>query len=141
MNNWPVDLIRARCPAGTVVAVHVNPDVDAAAEYDYGEYLSGFEALRHYLLAWLPRRRRHRQIPFIAGILTALSLVNDAMATPEKRALADLLIIPDVKPFNPLNFTQARPIIDAGYAAAREALATATLPAAAGEARPRAAGA
>ena len=62
------------------------------------------------------------------AILTALSLVNDAMATPEKRALADLVIVPDVKRFNPLNFAVARPLIDAGYAAAKAALSAASLP-------------
>ena len=75
----------------------------------------------------MPRRPRPK-VPFIAGILTALSLVNDAMATPEKRALADILIVPDVKPFNPLNFALARPIIEAGYVAAREVLATVAPP-------------
>ena len=130
MNNWPVDVMRQRCPAGTVIAVHVNPDPDATVRYDYGEHLSGFQALRHHLFSWLPNRPR-REIPFIAGILTALSLVNDAMATQEKRALADILIIPDVKAFNPLNFGVARPLIDAGYAAAKATLATVSLPGAA----------
>jgi hypothetical protein len=37
-----------------------------------------------------------------------------------------------VKDFNPLNFGLARPMIDAGYAAARAALAATPPPAAAG---------
>jgi predicted acylesterase/phospholipase RssA len=130
MNNWPVDLMRRRCPAGTVIAVHVNPDVDRSARYDYGEHLSGFRALRRHL-GGLLFRRSGGDVPFIAGILTALSLVNDAMTTAEKRSLADLVIVPDVRAFNPLNFAVALPLIDAGYAAAKAALADASLPAAA----------
>src|SRR5262249_36613416 len=129
MNNWPVDLMRHRCPAGTVIAVHVNPDLDETPQYDYGEHLSGFRALGRYLSGLLFRRSRG-DVPFIAGILTALSLVNDAMATEEKRTLADLVIVPDVKAFNPLNFAVAQPLIDAGYAAAKATLAGASRPAA-----------
>ncbi|HLY38923.1 MAG TPA: cyclic nucleotide-binding domain-containing protein [Candidatus Binatia bacterium] len=130
MNNWPVDLMRRRCPAGTVIAVHVNPDVDRSAHYDYGAHLSGFHALGRHLAGLLFRRPRG-DVPFIAGILTALSLVNDAMTTAEKRKLADLVIVPDVRAFNPLNFAVAQPLIDAGYTAAKTALAGASLPAAA----------
>jgi predicted acylesterase/phospholipase RssA/CRP-like cAMP-binding protein len=122
MNNWPVDVMRERFPDGTLIAVHVNPDLEETARYDYGEHLSGFRALGAYLFAWLPRRQP-RNVPFIANILTSLSLVNDAMATPEKRALADILIVPDVKLFNPLNFAVATPLIEAGYVAAKTALA------------------
>jgi predicted acylesterase/phospholipase RssA len=131
MNNWPVDLMRRRCPLGTVIAVHVNPDVDRTAAYDYGEHLSGFRAIGRHVSGLLSRRPR-RAVPFIAGILTALSLVNDAMATAEKRALADIVIVPDVKAFNPLNFGLARPLIDAGYTAAKAAIAAASLPPSAG---------
>ena len=130
MNNWPVDLMRRRCPAGTVIAVHVNPDVDRNAHYDYGAHLSGFQALGRHLAGLLFRRQRS-DVPFIAGILTALSLVNDAMTTAEKRKLADLVIVPDVRAFNPLNFAVAQPLIDAGYTAAKAALAGVSLPAAA----------
>jgi NTE family protein/lysophospholipid hydrolase len=128
MNNWPVDVMRARCPVGTVIAVHVNPDVDTSVQYDYGEHLSGFDALATHLFSWVPRRTQ-RNVPFIANILTALSLVNDAMVTDEKRALADILIVPELKAFNPLNFSLPRPIIDAGYAAALATLAAVPVPA------------
>jgi len=129
MNNWPVDVMRRRCPAGTVIAVHVNPEAARNARYDYGEHLSGFRALgRHFSGLFL--RRPGGDIPFIAGVLTALSLVNDAMTTAEKRTLADVVIVPDVRAFNPLNFGVAQPLIDAGYVAAKAALAGLSLPAA-----------
>src|SRR5262249_43340421 len=98
--------------------------------YDYGEHLSGFQALGRHL-AGLLLRRSSGDVPFIAGILTALSLVNDAMTTAEKRTLADLVIVPDVRVFNPLNFALAEPLIDAGSGAAKAALAGVSLPAAA----------
>jgi NTE family protein/lysophospholipid hydrolase len=133
MNNWPVDVMRRRYPAGTLIAVHVNPEVDAGIRYEYGEHLSGFRALAHYLF---PRfvRAQAGGVPFIASIMTDLSLVNDAMVTAEKSALADLVIVPDVRAFNPLDFGQARPIVEAGYRAGRAALAAVTPPARAGSA-------
>src|SRR5262249_40361202 len=103
MNNWPVDVMRRRCPAGTVIAVHVNPEAARTTRYDYGEHLSGFQALRRHLSGLL-LRRPGGDVPFITGVLTALSLVNDAMTTAEKRTLADVVIVPDVQAFNPLNF-------------------------------------
>jgi len=50
------------------------------------------------------------------------------MTTAEKRTLADLVIVPDVRAFNPLNFGVAQPLIDAGYAAAKAALAGVSVP-------------
>jgi predicted acylesterase/phospholipase RssA len=128
MNNWPVDVMRKRYPSGTVVAVHVNPEVDVSMRYQYGEHVSGFRALGNYLVPWLVRGHPGG-VPFIASIMTDLSLVNDAMVTAEKSALADLVIVPDVRAFNPLNFGQARPIIEAGYRAGKAALAAVTRPA------------
>jgi NTE family protein/lysophospholipid hydrolase len=121
MNNMPLDVMRGLCGGGTVIGVNPMPTHDKVKNYNFGPSLSGWEALRGRLRLFGSRIRS----PGILGSVMRATEINSAnrMRQPAFRALADLLIEPAVEAYPILAFDKHAPIIDIGYATARERIA------------------
>ena len=121
MNNMPLDVMRGLCGGGTVIGVNPMPTHDKVKNYNFGPSLSGWEALRGRLRLFGSRIRS----PGILGSVMRATEINSAnrMRQPAFRALADLLIEPAVEAYPILAFDKYAPIIDIGYATARERIA------------------
>jgi NTE family protein len=118
LDNLPVDRMRGR-PVGRVVAV----DVTARQAYavDYPSVPSPWAVLAG---RYLPFGRRYRVPGFMSVMLKAAEIGTMAAARAAGKR-ADLLIRPDVGRFSLTNVRPFDDIVAAGYASAREALATA----------------
>jgi len=122
MNNMPLDVMRERCEGGTVIGLNPMPTDDKLKRYHFGPSLSGWDALMGKL-KWFGAKTR---APSILGSVMRATEINSAnrMRQASFRALADLLIEPALGDYPILAFDQYEPIIEIGYASAREALAT-----------------
>ncbi|MGB5104200.1 MAG: patatin-like phospholipase family protein [Steroidobacteraceae bacterium] len=118
LDNLPVDLMRER-PVGRVVAVDLTSR--RTYEVDYDAVPSPWAVLAG---RFLPITKRYRVPGAVSLMLMAMSI--GTMAATRAAALrSDLLIRPKVGGFS---FTDVRPfdqIVEAGYQAAREAIAEA----------------
>jgi NTE family protein len=121
MNNMPLDVMRERCEGGTVIGLNPMPTDDKVKRYHFGPSLSGWDALMGKL-RWFGATTR---APSILGSVMRATEINSAnrMRQAPFRALADLLIEPKLGDYPILAFDQYEPIIEIGYASAREALA------------------
>jgi len=116
LDNLPVDLMRAR-PVGRVIAV----DVASRRNYDvdYDTVPSPWTVLASRVL---PRGKRYR-VPSPVSLMLMAMAIGTMEATRTAGQRADLLIRPAVGGYS---FTDVRPfaqIVEAGYQAARQALA------------------
>ena len=118
MNNMPLDVMRDWCEGGTVIGVNPMPTDDKMKPYRFGPSLTGWEALKGRF-GWSATRA-----PSILGSVMRATEINSAnrMRLGSFRALADLLVEPALGSFPILAFDQFAPIIDIGYASARQAL-------------------
>jgi NTE family protein len=118
LDNLPVDLMRAR-PVGRVVAVDVTSRRDYAVNYD--AVPSPWTVLAGRVL---PLKKRYLVPSPVSSMLMAMSIGTMA-ATRAAGKRADMLIRPAVGGFS---FTDVRTfdkVVDAGYQAARQAIAQA----------------
>jgi NTE family protein len=116
LDNLPVDLMVEK-PVGRVVAVDVTPT--RSYEVDYEAVPSPWTVLAGRML---PRSRRYRVPSPMSAMLMAMS-IGTLEATRAAGRRANLLICPEVGRFS---FTDVRPfdqIVEAGYDAARLAIA------------------
>jgi predicted acylesterase/phospholipase RssA/CRP-like cAMP-binding protein len=119
MNNLPIDVMREPGVAGTVVAVNVMPLLDLAKDYSFGPALSGVRAALGML-----NPLDHTSAPLIYDTLIRVMALHEVHQEEAKRRLADIYITPPVEQYNILDFGSYRPIIEAGYRAGQEALAS-----------------
>jgi predicted acylesterase/phospholipase RssA/CRP-like cAMP-binding protein len=121
VDNLPVDVMRHRVGAGSVVAVDVGSEVEPLAVAPYGPGLSGWRVLGRRLNPFTPPH----PVPGIAEILnrsTGLSQVRYRRAARDDGHV-DLLLSPPVARLRSLDFNGGIALIDSAYQYAADALA------------------
>jgi predicted acylesterase/phospholipase RssA len=121
MNNFPLDIMRDRFEAGTVIGVLVSPARDRLRPYRFGASVSGWHMLRG-------------RLRLARDVVDAPSVMANLMRTVEINTLyqlkaggllesADLLIRPALEQFGILEFERFPEIIEIGCETARPAVA------------------
>lgn len=119
INNVPVDVMREFTDGGIVIGADVSPPHELGEVDNYGHDVSGWRA------AWQrfnPLRRSRGYLPDIVLVLLRVVEFGGISYRREKAGIADLYIAPDVLRFKRNDFGRSRELVDAGYAAAQEAL-------------------
>jgi predicted acylesterase/phospholipase RssA/CRP-like cAMP-binding protein len=121
VDNLPVDVMRHRVGAGSIVAVDVSSEVEPLAVAPYGPGLSGWRVLGRRLHPFTPPH----PVPGIAEILnrsTGLSQVRHRRAALDDDRV-DLLLSPPVARLRSLDFKGGIALIESAYRYAADALA------------------
>lgn len=121
MDNLPIDVMRDVMEAGRVIAVNASPAKTKLRKYQFGGSVSGWRVL------WSRLNPLARPIhaPSITGILLRSLELNSAHAVEHELATrADLLIEPQVEQYHAMDWGAYAGLIEAGYAAASEQLAS-----------------
>jgi predicted acylesterase/phospholipase RssA len=120
MNNMPLDVMRARCESGAMIAINPMPSALKPRPYDAGPSVSGWKALAGRFKLFGVRLRA----PNIVGTVMRATEINSAnrMRQPAFRGLADLLIEPPVGDYAIHGYSEWKPIVEIGYRATCEAL-------------------
>jgi NTE family protein/lysophospholipid hydrolase len=121
VDNLPVDVMRHRVGAGSIIAVDVSSEVEPLAVAPYGPGLSGWRVLGRRLHPFTPPH----PVPGIAEILnrsTGLSQVRHRRAALDDDRV-DLLLSPPVARLRSLDFKGGIALIESAYRYAADALA------------------
>jgi predicted acylesterase/phospholipase RssA/CRP-like cAMP-binding protein len=134
VNNVPVDVMAKTVNQGPVIGVDVSPPHPLHRVSDYGDDISGWRAM---WMRFNPTREKRSYRPSILLVLMRLIEFGGIAYRVRVANQADLYISPDVLRFRRNDFHRAPEIVEAGYAAARPALAEwlASIPARADAAR------
>lgn len=119
INNFPVDLMRARLDCGTVIGVNVAPAVDKGMNYKFGLSLSGWQILWGRILPWMRKVRA----PSLMGTLLRAQEIHSVLQLRANVRTADLMIEPAVTQFRTGDYDSTEALSAAGYAAAQAGLA------------------
>jgi NTE family protein len=119
MNNFPVDVLRARLGTGRIIGMNVGQVASDDQPYAYEGGLSGWQVLR----SRFDPRAEPIAAPSLASILVRAMMVNNQRQVQQSQQLCDLLIEPAVQRFGLLQFTEYAAIAELGYATAQPALA------------------
>lgn len=116
INNVPVDVMRSFVGDGAVIGVDVSPPHELHEVQDYGDDVSGWDALWS---RFNPTRNRRVYRPSILLVLMRVIEFGGISYRRAKADMADVYISPEVLRFKRNEFGAAADIADAGYAAAR----------------------
>lgn len=117
INNVPVDVMKTFCSDGIVVGVDVSPPHELNQITDYGEDISGWQAIWQ---RFNPKRHKRIYRPSLLLVLMRVIEFGGISYRREKAELADIYISPQVLAFKRNDFHAAPQIADAGHAAAYE---------------------
>ena len=119
LNNFPLDVMRARNPFGKVIAIDVAANMLLAAHGNFGLQLSGWRAAAAIL-------RRKPLAPNITTTLVRTSVIGSARDRERylREHYADLHMELSLKECSLLDFGAVRSVAEFGYQAARPKLAT-----------------
>jgi predicted acylesterase/phospholipase RssA/CRP-like cAMP-binding protein len=112
LNNLPADLVRAACPEGLVIAVNVDPREGLGGALEYGEALSGRQALAG-------RLRNRGRVPGLQEILERVTMLGSIQQSARLADSVDLYLHPATDQFSMGAFRDLDRIVEVGY---REAL-------------------
>ena len=120
--NFPIDIMRTRYEAGTVIGIDVAPPTDKVRDYRFGPSVSGWQQLWNRLN---PLARPARA-PSLLENLTRTIEVNSAyrVRSASFRQFADLLIQMPDRPFGRLAFDIYPEMIEMGYREAQRQIET-----------------
>ena len=118
MNNFPVDIMVARCGSKHIIGGLVMPYREMIRRYDYEASLSGWRILLNRINPFSKRLRT----PSLMKTLLRSFDINGLRLTKSQQEAVDLLILPDVTKFVSSDFDKWQPLSKAGYAAAIEPL-------------------
>jgi predicted acylesterase/phospholipase RssA len=118
MNNFPVDIMAGRYELGCIIASNVSPHRQKPYPYPFGESVSGWRVL------WsrINPLAKPIRVPSLVGTMLRTMEVNSLYHRRAAEQLADVLIEPDVRDVNFLDFAAYRDLEQRGYDAARAAL-------------------
>ena len=119
INNVPVDVMKTFSNQGIVIGVDVSPPHEIKPVVDYGDDVSGWQAIWH---RFNPTREKRRYRPSILLVLMRLIEFGGISYRLRAASQADVYISPDVLRFKRNDFRVAAEIADVGYAAARASL-------------------
>jgi predicted acylesterase/phospholipase RssA len=113
LNNFPIDVMRARFEAGLVIGIDVAPPTDKVGDYQFGPAVSGWQLLWHRLNPFAGRVRA----PSLFENLVRTIEINSAyrVRSPAFRQHADLLIQMPDRQFGRLEFGIYAEMIEIGY--------------------------
>lgn len=114
LNNFPVDVMRARMQQGVVLGIDVNPRDDMSVGADL-QTLSPWRVLaqRLGLSSGAP-------LPGITDILHRAGTIGGMAHRERVRGHADLILEPPVQEFSLMGYSRAAAIADVGYRCAME---------------------
>ena len=113
LNNVPADVMKKRC-GGKVIAVDVTPEKDLAVSEPYPEAASGWRFLLN---------RKRVEMPSILAIMMRTAMLSSAHHRERVSHDIDLLVAPQIARFGMFEWHRLDEIAQAGYDAARPALA------------------
>ncbi|HEU5103776.1 MAG TPA: cyclic nucleotide-binding and patatin-like phospholipase domain-containing protein [Roseiflexaceae bacterium] len=113
LNNFPIDVMRARCETGVVIGVDVAPPTDKVGDYQFGASVSGWQLLWHRLNPF----GRQVRAPTLFDSLVRTIEINSAyrVRSPAFRQHADLLIHMPDRQYGRLEFGIYGEMIEMGY--------------------------
>lgn len=118
MNNFPLDIMAARYELGRLIGSNVSPHREKPYPHTFGESISGWQVLWSRINPF--GKRLH--VPTLTGTMLRTVEVNSLYQRRAAEQLADLLIEPDVRDFNFLDFAAFRELEQRGYEAGCAAL-------------------
>ena len=118
LNNFPIDLMQDFGQGGPIIAVSVTAEEDMAKDYDFGNSISGWQALLSRILPF----GKEVEAPLIPETLLRLITFSDSYHGKGRNDLADLYIRPPVEHFGTLDFGSFAEIAEIGYRAAQQAI-------------------
>ena len=121
INNVPVDVMKRFSNQGIVIGVDVSPPHELKPVVDYGDDVSGWQAMWN---RFNPTRDKRRFRPSLLLVLMRLIEFGGISYRLRNASHADVYLSPDLLRFKRNDFGAAREIRGVGYAAARAALAT-----------------
>jgi len=119
INNVPVDVMRDFAGVGIVIGVDVSPPKDLSEVTNYGDEVSGWQAVWN---RFNPNRKKRIYRPSMLFVFKRLIEFSGISYRRQKAEMADVCISPDVARFKRDDFHSADELADAGYRAAREVL-------------------
>ena len=119
MNNFPVDILAARYELGLIIGSNVSPRREQPFPHVFGDSVSGWRVLWSQVNPF----GQTMHVPTIAGTMLRTVEVNSLFHRRTVEQLADVLIEPDVREFNFLDFAAYREMEQRGYEAGLAALA------------------
>jgi predicted acylesterase/phospholipase RssA len=119
INNVPVDVMKTFSNQGVVIGVDVSPPHQIRPVVDYGDDISGWQAIWN---RFNPTREKRSYRPSILLVLMRLIEFGGISYRVRAAGHADVYISPDVLRFKRNDFHLAREIADVGYTAARASL-------------------
>ena len=117
-NNLPVDVMRAVCDGGTVIAVDVSPKVDMRQKESFGDAISGWKILSRGINPFADSL----DVPSIANVLMRATLLGSWNAQSTNAQSADLCLFPPVGDAGLLEFQAFEGVAEAGYGYASQEL-------------------
>jgi predicted acylesterase/phospholipase RssA/CRP-like cAMP-binding protein len=121
INNVPVDVMKQVVNQGIVIGVDVSPPHHLEPVVDYGDDISGWQAMWH---RFNPARGKRRYRPNILLVLMRLIEFGGISHRVRTADQADVYISPDVLRFKRSEFSAWAEMAEVGYTAAHEALTT-----------------
>jgi len=118
MNNFPLDIMAARYELGLLIGSNVSPHRERPYPHTFGESISGWQVLWSRVNPFGQPLR----VPTLAGTILRTMEVNSLYQRRTAEQLADVLIEPDVREFNFLDFAAYRELEQRGYEAGRAAV-------------------
>lgn len=114
LNNVPADVMRADPSIATVIAVDVAPTAGPSTSANYGNYVSGFNALRHFI------GRKRSPYPGVASVLMRTMITGSEGRRTAMRTdgTADLYLDIEMQGVGLLEFDKMTPVVERGYVAA-----------------------
>jgi predicted acylesterase/phospholipase RssA len=119
INNVPVDVMKTFSNRGIVIGVDVSPPHEIKPVVDYGDDISGWQAMWN---RFNPTREKRSYRPSILLVLMRLIEFGGISYRLRAASSADVYISPDVLRFKRNDFHMAQEIAEAGYTAARASL-------------------
>ncbi|HYN10572.1 MAG TPA: cyclic nucleotide-binding and patatin-like phospholipase domain-containing protein [Vicinamibacterales bacterium] len=119
INNVPVDVMKTFSNQGIVIGVDVSPPHELKPVVDYGDDISGWQAMWN---RFSPTRDKRRFRPSLLLVLMRLIEFGGISYRRQNASHADVYVSPDLLRFKRNDFHAAREIRDVGYAAARASL-------------------
>ena len=122
VNNMPTDVMYQLCEGGIVIGSNASPEAEAARGYLFGDYLSGWRTMGS-------RLNPFAESPTVPGLFETIMRSIEVMSIYTRSQgdwgnYHDIMIDLPVEPFGLLEFDRYKEIVDVGYQAARQALAT-----------------
>ena len=111
INNVPVDIMREYAQCGTVIASDVSSVLDLSDVCDYGDRISGWQALAQ---RFKPAAKRLR-FPGIIDVLMRIIELGSAARRAQTAKMADLYLAPPVECFGRADFHLGDEIAEAAY--------------------------